>query len=59
MMDTGSYRLFSDAGYECEIDEKQPLFDLDYPMTTPRLRRLVAEHRPGRSSAMIDSGQRD
>ncbi|MGA2221057.1 MAG: TIGR03790 family protein [Verrucomicrobiia bacterium] len=28
-----SYRMFRDAGYECDLDETEPVFDQDYPMT--------------------------
>ena len=28
-----SYRLFRDAGYECELDDSEAVFDQDYPMT--------------------------
>jgi uncharacterized protein (TIGR03790 family) len=28
-----SYRLFRDAGYECDLDDTEPVFDQDYPMT--------------------------
>ena len=28
-----SYRLFREAGYECDYDEKIPIFDEDYPMS--------------------------
>ena len=27
------YRLFRDAGYECDVDEKEAVFNQDYPMT--------------------------
>ncbi|HUI07746.1 MAG TPA: TIGR03790 family protein [Verrucomicrobiae bacterium] len=28
-----SYRLFRDAGYECDLDDTEAVFDQDYPMT--------------------------
>jgi len=28
-----SYRMFCDAGYECDLDDTEPVFDQDYPMT--------------------------
>ena len=32
-----SYRMFRDAGYECDLDENEAVFDQDYPMTDPAI----------------------